>query len=276
MAQRIVIVDDSALNRRMLASLVADFTDVEVLSFGSSTEALERAPTLEASLFIVDYRMPAPDGMAVLTAIRADEQTHQTPVVMITAAEEREVCYAALELGASDFLVRPVDPREFTRRIGNLLALEASRREAAAHLRREEAAARLNAARLGLIWRAGTSTDDDETFFQKLIDGAAQVIVDGRHFAGLIARRSRPIGSKQARIFPKGDAAQMTGGQRSLRRSASSEPRTSSDFYHPNRRRRRSAPSISRSSRRSLTSARHGSKGASNSSACVIKPNTTR
>ena len=188
MAQRIVIVDDSALNRRMLASLVADFTDVEVLSFGSSTEALERAPTLEASLFIVDYRMPAPDGMAVLTAIRADEQTHQTPVVMITAAEEREVCYAALELGASDFLVRPVDPREFTRRIGNLLALEASRREAAAHLRREEAAARLNAARLGLIWRAGTSTDDDETFFQKLIDGAAQVIVDGRHFAGLIAR----------------------------------------------------------------------------------------
>jgi CheY-like chemotaxis protein len=93
MPQRIVIIDDSALNRRMLQSLVAELGDVEVLSFGSSAEALERAPTLYASLFIVDYRMPPPDGMAVLSAIRADERIRHTPVVMITAAEEREVCY---------------------------------------------------------------------------------------------------------------------------------------------------------------------------------------
>jgi diguanylate cyclase (GGDEF)-like protein len=187
-AQRIVIVDDSALNRRMLQSLVAELVDVEVLSFGSSAEALERAPTLNASLFIVDYRMPAPDGMAMLSAIRADERIRPIPVVMITSAEEREVCYDALERGASDFLVRPIDPREFTRRIGNLLALEAARRDEAAHLRREEEAARLNTARLDLIWRAGTSTGDDDTFLHRLIDGASQVIVEGRHFAGVIAR----------------------------------------------------------------------------------------
>jgi diguanylate cyclase (GGDEF)-like protein len=187
-AQRIVIVDDSTLNRRMLTSLVAELDAVEVLSFGSSAEALERAPALEASLFIVDYRMPAPDGMALLSALRADEKTRQTPVVMITAAEEREVCYAALELGASDFLVRPIDPREFTRRIGNLLALEAARHEAAAHLRREEAAARIDGLRLDLMWRAGASTSDDETFLRKLVDQASQAIVEGRHFAGMIAR----------------------------------------------------------------------------------------
>jgi len=185
--QRIVIVDDAALNRRMLESLVAELADVEVISFGRSAEALERAPTLGASLFILDYRMPAPDGMAMLSAIRADEGLRHTPVVMITAAEEREVCYAALERGASDFLVRPIDPREFTRRIGNLLALEASRHEAAANLRREETAARINATRLDLIWRAGTSTAD-ETFLSNLVDGAAQAIVDGVHYAGMIAR----------------------------------------------------------------------------------------
>jgi diguanylate cyclase (GGDEF)-like protein len=187
-AQRIVIVDDSALNRRMLESLVSELNDVEVFSFGNSAEALERAPALNASLFIVDYRMPAPDGMAMLSAIRSDERIHQTPVVMITSAEEREVCYDALERGASDFLVRPIDPREFTRRIGNLLALEAARREAAAHLRREEEAARLNTARLKLIWRAGTSTSDDERFLRRLVDGASKVIVEGRHCAGVIAR----------------------------------------------------------------------------------------
>jgi diguanylate cyclase (GGDEF)-like protein len=187
-AQLIVIVDDSALNRRMLESLVTELGKVEVLSFAHSAEALERAPALEASLFIVDYQMPAPDGMAVLSALRAGERTQHTPVVMITAAEERDVCYAALERGASDFLVRPIDPREFTRRIGNLLALEASRRETAAHLRREEAAAKLNAARLDLIWRAGTSTSDDDTFLHELVDSASRAIVAGRQFAGLIAR----------------------------------------------------------------------------------------
>jgi diguanylate cyclase (GGDEF)-like protein len=186
--QRIVIVDDSAFNRRLLESLVAELAGVEVISFGRSAEALERAPELNASLFIVDYRMPAPDGMAMLAALRADPQTSLTPVVMITAAEEREVCYAALEHGASDFLVRPIDPREFTRRIGNLLALEAARSDAAAHLHREEAAAQLNAARLDLIWRAGTSGADDDTFLRELIDSASRAIVQGRHFAGVIAR----------------------------------------------------------------------------------------
>ena len=188
MGQRIVIVDDSALNRRMLESLVAELDCVEVLSFGRSAEALERSPTLEASLFIVDYRMPVPDGMALLSALRADEATRLTPVVMITAAEEREVCYAALERGASDFLVRPIDPREFTRRIGNLLALEAARHEAVAILRREEAAARIYVDRLDLIWRAGASTDDDDTFLRTLVDGAARAIVEDLHFAGMIAR----------------------------------------------------------------------------------------
>ena len=75
--QRIVIIDDVALNRRVLESLVADRDDVEVLSFASSAEALKRARSLDASLFI--------------TAVRAGELLCQAPVMMITAAEEREM-----------------------------------------------------------------------------------------------------------------------------------------------------------------------------------------
>ena len=172
----------------MLESLVSELTGVEVLPFGRSAEALERAPTLDASLFIVDYRMPTPDGMELLSALREDPRTSMTPVIMVTAAEEREVCYAALERGASDFLVRPIDPREFTRRIGNLLALEAARHEAAANLRREEAAARINARRLNLIWRAGAAMVDDETFLNRLVEHASHAVIDGRHCAGMLVR----------------------------------------------------------------------------------------
>jgi diguanylate cyclase (GGDEF)-like protein len=187
-AQRIVIVDDTALNRRMLESLVARLPNVDVRSFGSSADALAQAPNLAASLFIIDYQMPAPDGMAMLASLRADERTSRTPIVMVTAAEEREVCYAALEGGASDFLVRPIDPREFTRRIGNLLALEAARQERAARLVGEEQAARLQAHRLDMIWRAGTAAVDDRAFLSNLIDGASRAIVEGRQFFGGIAR----------------------------------------------------------------------------------------
>jgi predicted signal transduction protein with EAL and GGDEF domain len=49
LAQRIVIVDDTALNRRVLESLIQELDDVEVLSFASSAEALERAPLLGAA-----------------------------------------------------------------------------------------------------------------------------------------------------------------------------------------------------------------------------------
>jgi diguanylate cyclase (GGDEF)-like protein len=187
-AQRIVVVDDIALNRRVFASLVAELDGVEVVSFADSSVALERAPFLGASLFVLDYRMPAPDGMAMLSAIRADPRIGQTPVVIVTAAEERDVCYAALERGASDFLVRPIDPREFTRRIGNLLTLDALRREAARHLEGEERASRLYARRLEMIWRDGSAALDDAAFLRNLIADAAATLVDGRVFSAAIAR----------------------------------------------------------------------------------------
>ena len=188
MTQRIVVVDDIALNRRIFTSLVAELDGVEVVSFADSSIALERAPYLGASLFVLDYRMPAPDGMAMLSAIRADPRIGQTPVVIVTAAEERDVCYAALERGASDFLVRPIDPREFTRRIGNLLALDALRRDAAYRLDGEERASHLYARRLEMIWRDGAAALDDRAFLRNLIADAAATLVDGRVFSAAIVR----------------------------------------------------------------------------------------
>ncbi len=189
MTQRIVVVDDAAVNRRVFAVLLEDLSDVSVSTFGGSEEALAVAPSLDPSLFIVDYRMPPPDGMELLTRLRADPRTRDTPVVMVTAADEREVCYAALERGASDFLVRPIDPREFQRRVQNLLALEAARREAVDRLSKEMAAARLQSKRLTLIWSAAhQAAGDDETYLTQLLDEAGTAIAEGRTYFGCIVR----------------------------------------------------------------------------------------
>lgn len=293
----------------MLESLVSELVDVEVLSFGHSAEALARAPTLDANLFIVDYRMPAPNGMELLSALREDPRTNLTPVVMVTAAEEREVCYAALERGASDFLVRPIDPREFTRRIGNQLALEAARHEAAAHLRREEAAARINARRLNLIWRAGASAADDETFLNRLIEHASHAVIEDRHCAAMLMRHDGdelvvevaneiaeasgegvgfrvPLSVHQAAI--EADAVEAIADLPTERRgqsnwraalfanSMSAGRGIPSASSRVNRKPRASTPSIAPSSKPSRGYARTGSISASSSNACAIKPSTTR
>ena len=55
--------------------------------------------------------MPNFSGLDLLAAIRADEQLRTFPVVMLTASDDREVKLKALELGATDFLAKPVDPQ---------------------------------------------------------------------------------------------------------------------------------------------------------------------
>jgi CheY-like chemotaxis protein len=57
---------------------LAPLKDVEVLAFASSAEALDRAPARAASLYIVDYQMPTPNGLELLSALRADERVRHT------------------------------------------------------------------------------------------------------------------------------------------------------------------------------------------------------
>jgi len=197
MAQRIVIVDDSELNRRVLAHILGELDDVAVSTFAGGAEALAAAQALDPSLFVIDYRMPTPNGLELLAQIRSSPQMGDVPVVMVTAAEERAVCYEALEKGVSDFIVRPLDPGEFLRRAGNLLAIERARRAATEHLRRESSAARINASRLDAIWRSGAGAAlDDESYFRELLGKAAKCITAGDDSVGLVGMVGRLDGDQ--------------------------------------------------------------------------------
>jgi diguanylate cyclase (GGDEF)-like protein len=188
-AQRIVIVDDTALNLRVLGDILSELDDVVVSAFAGGEEALAAVETLDVSLFVLDYRMPAPNGLEVLSRLRAMPSMSEVPVVMVTAADERSICYEALDLGVSDFVLRPVDPREFLRRVGNLLALEKGRRAAAEHLRRESAEARMHVRRLDVIWRAGASVAlDDESYVGQLLSEASGCVTDGEATVALVGR----------------------------------------------------------------------------------------
>lgn len=128
---KIVIVDDTEINLTLMRHLVKKLCDCDALCFHESAAALEWCRDNDPDLVIVDYMMPAPDGMEFTRIFRALPGKSDTPLLMITANNHVEVRYQALELGANDFLTKPVDKTEFLGRAKNMLALRASQKKLA-------------------------------------------------------------------------------------------------------------------------------------------------
>ena len=119
----VLIVDDAEINLKLFRALVSRLEEVTPHCFESSAEALAWAEQGLADVVIVDYMMPAPDGMEFLRRFRALPGMHEVPLVMVTANEDKEVRYQALQLGGSDFLTKPIDKHEFMARIRNMCEL---------------------------------------------------------------------------------------------------------------------------------------------------------
>jgi putative two-component system response regulator len=121
----ILTVDDAEVELAVYERLIRALAwpgGVENVSFLSSADALLWAQSHDVDLAIVDYGMPALDGLELIERLRGSERHRETPIIMITATLEHAVRYRALELGASDFLTKPIDRTEFIVRVRNTLA----------------------------------------------------------------------------------------------------------------------------------------------------------
>jgi diguanylate cyclase (GGDEF)-like protein/PAS domain S-box-containing protein len=96
---------------------------IRVRAFASPQAALEFVAGTMPDLVITDYKMPRMDGADFIRAFRALPGAREVPVVVVTVYEDRSYCYQALEAGATDFLLSPVDHVEFRARARNLLTL---------------------------------------------------------------------------------------------------------------------------------------------------------
>lgn len=155
---KILVVDDDRLTVSALEQLLQKHGYSRVMGITDSRTALETCSSFDPDLILLDLIMPDVDGFEVLEALRSDGSERFLPIVVLTGDDSEEAKARALEVGATDFLVKPVSQTEALLRIRNLLetrrlnvvlrnqraALEDAVRERTAELR--EKIAKLEAA----------------------------------------------------------------------------------------------------------------------------------
>jgi putative two-component system response regulator len=131
--QQVLIVDDTEINLILFGALVKKLDDCQAHVFAEPRQALAWVTNNVPDLIIVDYMMPELDGIEFIRLVREMPGRKLVPILMITANDQKQIRYRALDLGANDFLTKPIDKVEFLARTRNMLSLNQARKHMADH-----------------------------------------------------------------------------------------------------------------------------------------------
>jgi serine/threonine protein kinase len=131
---RLLVVDDNEGNRDMLSRRLSK-SGFTVESVSNGPDALERVERGELDLILLDVMMPGMSGLEVLKVLREQHSASELPVIMATANSKSEDIVEALELGANDYVTKPIDFPVVLARIGlQLRQKTASKADASADI----------------------------------------------------------------------------------------------------------------------------------------------
>jgi putative two-component system response regulator len=128
MTYQVLVVDDAEINLVLFEALLKRMGNSESVRFSNAMQGLAWAISHDVDLVIVDYMMPELNGMDFIRQFRLTPGKEDIPVLMITANDQKQIRYRALDAGATDFLTKPVDKIEFMARVNNMLQLGANRK----------------------------------------------------------------------------------------------------------------------------------------------------
>jgi len=119
----LLIVDDEERNIRLLKAMLMA-KNYHLLEASRGEEALRLVSETPPDMILLDVMMPQMDGFEVCRRLKEDEKTRKIPVIMVTALSEKQHRVKAMEVGADDFLSKPVDLTELTVRVKSLLRIK--------------------------------------------------------------------------------------------------------------------------------------------------------
>src|SRR5215212_5462874 len=134
MAQRILVVDDTPQNVKLLGDLLGS-RGYEVSTAASGEQALEIIARQPPDLVLLDVMMPGLNGYEVCRKIRENAGTALLPVVMCTSLDPHQERVKGIEAGADDFLAKPVNQAELFARVKSLLRIKGLQDERLARLK---------------------------------------------------------------------------------------------------------------------------------------------
>lgn len=120
---KILIVDDSELNRELLASMLEDEYEIYQVENGKKAIDILEEKREQFKLILLDMNMPVMDGFEVLSIMKRRKWLDKLPVIVISAEIGGESVKKAYELGASDYFVRPFNAAIVLRRVRNTITL---------------------------------------------------------------------------------------------------------------------------------------------------------
>jgi two-component system chemotaxis response regulator CheY len=112
MAHRILIVEDSPTMRQLLAFALRRLKDVEIVEAQDGMDGLRKVSAEDFDVALIDINMPVMDGLKLISLIRGDDSLREIAIVVITTEGANEDRRRALELGANEYLCKPIQANQ--------------------------------------------------------------------------------------------------------------------------------------------------------------------
>jgi len=123
---QVLIVDDVSATRAMLRDMLAEMGLNDIVEAQNGREALEKLKHQRAQLIICDNAMREMSGLDLLYQLKNHPYLVDIPFIVVSSNDDREVIDTAFELGADDYLVKPVSFQFFRQKIVDVLRRRAS------------------------------------------------------------------------------------------------------------------------------------------------------
>ena len=122
MPHKILIADDNVANVELLDAYLSDYNYV-IETAADGAETLAKVTSFSPDLILLDIMMPKLSGFEVCEKIKTDPQTKGIMILMVTALSELGDIERAVQAGCDDYLSKPVNKFELTKRVENMLKL---------------------------------------------------------------------------------------------------------------------------------------------------------